>query len=56
MTALAPGRWDDQALGALRVEAHCNHAGPSGLLYAIAVQAAGGRLLLEGRATVILPA
>ena len=55
MTALAAGQWDDPALGALRVEAQCEHAGSSGLLYAIAVRAAGGRVLLAGRATIVLP-
>ena len=45
---------DDPALGALRAEARCEHAGAAGLVYAIALRAVDGGCLLEGRATIIL--
>ena len=54
MTHLAPGPIDDPALGPLRAEAVREHGGPSGLIYAIALHAETGQLLLEGRATIIL--
>lgn len=53
---LALGRWDDPALGALRVAARCEHGDRAGLIYAIAVQDAAGRILLDARATIVLTA
>ena len=52
---LPEGRWDDPALGTLLVEARREHGSAAGLLYAIAVQAEDGRVLLAGRATIVLP-
>lgn len=54
MDSIATGRLDDPALGDLLAEARCEHGSQTGLIYAIALRAADGRLLLEGRATIIL--
>ena len=56
MTSLAGQPWDDPALGPLLVEAEREHGDRNGLLYAIAVHASDGRSLLDGRATIVLPA
>ena len=55
LSSLAAARLDDPALGALRAEARCEHAGVTGLAYAITLHAEDGRLLLDGRAVIVLP-
>ncbi len=53
--SLTSARLDDPTLGVLRVTARCEHASDQGLLYGIAVHA-GARCLIDGRATIVLPA
>jgi predicted hotdog family 3-hydroxylacyl-ACP dehydratase len=48
-------RLDDPAYGALSIAARQERAEPGGLIYAFRVRAQGGRLLLRGRATILLP-
>ena len=55
LTTLADGRLDDPALGVLAAGAVREHGDSSGFVYAISLHAADGRVLLEGRATVVLP-
>jgi predicted hotdog family 3-hydroxylacyl-ACP dehydratase len=47
---------DDPAIGTLRVEAVREASQASGLVYGFRLQAEDGRLLLEGRGTIALPA
>jgi predicted hotdog family 3-hydroxylacyl-ACP dehydratase len=54
MSTIAAARLDDPALGALAAHARREHGDATGLLYAIRLNAADGRVLLEGRATIIL--
>jgi predicted hotdog family 3-hydroxylacyl-ACP dehydratase len=54
MSHLAPDPIDDPALGALLAEARHEHGGDTGLIYAITLRAEDGRILLDGRATIIL--
>ena len=54
MTELAAGRLDDPGLGILTAYARREHGDAAGLLYAIRLDAADGRVLLSGRATIIL--
>ena len=54
LTKLAHGRLDDPALGMLAAHARREHGDATGLLYAIRLDAADGRVLIEGRATIIL--
>jgi predicted hotdog family 3-hydroxylacyl-ACP dehydratase len=54
MSSLAGGRLDDPALGALLAEAQCEHGDSTGLIYRIRLCASDGRILLDGRATIIL--
>ena len=49
-------RLDDPAYGTLSVVALQERAEPAGLIYAFRLRAAGGRLLLRGRASVMLGA
>ncbi len=53
---LAAGRLDDPALGVLTAGAVRDHGDAGGFVYAISLHAADGRMLLDGRATVVLPA
>ena len=48
-------RLDDPALGELRVIATLEHEEAGGILYGLLIEAADGRVLLEGRASVALP-
>jgi predicted hotdog family 3-hydroxylacyl-ACP dehydratase len=54
ITSLAQGRLDDPALGILLVAAQCEHGDSAGLIYSITLRAEDRRLLLDGRATIIL--
>ena len=54
--ALRVERLDLAAFGELRVEARLERQEAAGIIYALAVEAADGTLLLSGRATVALPA
>jgi predicted hotdog family 3-hydroxylacyl-ACP dehydratase len=54
MTHLSSARLDDPALGALAAHARREHGDATGLLYAIRLEDEGGRVLLDGRATIIL--
>jgi predicted hotdog family 3-hydroxylacyl-ACP dehydratase len=46
---------DDPALGALRVAAHIELADRRGLIYGFELRDQNGRLLLEGRGTILFP-
>lgn len=46
---------DDAAFGTLRVEARLERGEAGGMLYALAVAAESGRMLVEGGATIVLP-
>ena len=50
----AADRLDDPALGTLAAHARREHGDANGLLYAISLAAEDGRVLLAGRATIIL--
>ncbi len=54
MAQLTTARLDDPALGTLTAHARREHGDANGLLYAIRLEAADGRVLLDGRATIIL--
>ncbi len=54
MSQLSAGPLDDPALGTLTAHARREHGDANGLLYAIRLAAEDGRVLLEGRATIIL--
>ncbi len=54
IATLAPDPLDDPALGVLEVGAVCEHGDSTGLIYGITLRAADGRLLLDGRATIVL--
>lgn len=54
MTHLTAGRLDDPALGTLAAHAQREHGDATGLLYSIRLLAADGRVLLDGRAAIIL--
>ncbi len=54
MTQLGRRALDDPALGTLAAHARREHGDATGLLYAIRLEAADGRVLLDGRATIIL--
>ncbi len=54
MTHLTSDRLDDPALGSLKAYATREHGDAAGLLYAIRLEDAAGRLLLDGRATISL--
>ncbi len=54
MNSLTTAPIDDPALGALIAEAHHAHGDDTGLIYAITLRAEDGRILLDGRATIIL--
>lgn len=47
-------RLDDPALGTLTAHARREHGDAAGLLYAIQLAAEDGRILIDGRATIIL--
>jgi predicted hotdog family 3-hydroxylacyl-ACP dehydratase len=48
-------RLDDAGFGRLRIEAHREHAGASGLVYRFRLRAEDGAPLAEGRFTIALP-
>ena len=54
MTQLTTAPLDDPALGILTAHATREHGDGNGLLYAIRLAAQDGRILLEGRAAIIL--
>ncbi len=54
MNSLVDGRLDDPDLGALLAAARCEHGDSTGLIYGIRLSAADGRILLDGRAAIIL--
>lgn len=54
MTYLTPEPLDDPALGTLLAEARREHGDAAGLLYGITLRAEDGRVLLDGRATIVL--
>ncbi len=54
MAQLTIGRLDDPAFGTLAAHARREHGDANGLLYTIRLEAADGRVLLDGRATIIL--
>ena len=54
MTHLSAARLDDPALGALAAHARREHGDAAGLLYGIRLEDSGGRVLLDGRATIML--
>ena len=54
MGHVAAHRLDDPALGTLAAHARREHGDANGLLYAISLAAEDGRVLLAGRATIIL--
>ncbi|MGH7041636.1 MAG: phosphotransferase [Acetobacteraceae bacterium] len=49
-------RLDVPAFGALSVHARLERAEPGGMVYGFVLRAATGRLLLRGRASIVLPA
>lgn len=54
--ALRVDRLDVAEFGELRVAAQLERQEAGGIIYALEIQAADGRLLLSGRATIALPA
>ena len=54
MADLAAGRLDDPALGTLCAYAQREHGDAKGLLYRIRLAAQDGRVLLDGRAAIML--
>ena len=54
MVRLSMARLDEPALGTLTAHARREHGDAAGLLYAIRLEAADGRVLLDGRAAIIL--
>ncbi len=54
MTGIMTGRLDDPSLGTLCAHAHREHGDANGLLYRIRLDAQDGRVLLEGRAVIML--
>ncbi|MDE2582975.1 MAG: phosphotransferase [Rhodospirillales bacterium] len=48
-------RLDDPSFGALSVAARLERAEPGGMIYGFRLRATGGRLLLRGRASIVLP-
>jgi len=52
---IGAARLDDPALGTLAVEAVLELADPGGLIYGFRLADAQGRVLLEGRGTIVLP-
>ena len=55
MNSLTAGPLDDPALGPLDVAARREHGDASGLIYTLSLRDAAGRVLLDGRATIVLP-
>ena len=54
MADLMTDRLDDPSLGTLSAHAHREHGDANGLLYRIRLDAEDGRVLLEGRAVIML--
>ncbi len=52
---LCVDRLDVPAFGALAVQARLERAEPAGMIYGFVLRAATGRLLLRGRAGIVLP-
>jgi predicted hotdog family 3-hydroxylacyl-ACP dehydratase len=53
---IVDGRLDDPSHGALQVIAQLELVGVGGFIYGLVLRSSGGRSLLSGRATIVLPA